>query len=104
MLFCADAVNDFLERNCPYIAGAISFYTLFSMFPLFLAVISILGYILGPRAEQDQIDLARSISEVLPVSRNFVSDAMTEMVDARAITGIASIFGLLWAATAAFGT
>ena len=103
VLFCADTVNDFLAKNCPYIAGAISFYTLFSMFPLFLAVISVLGYVLGPRPEREQIELAKSISEVLPVSREFVSETMAEVVNARAITGIASIFGLLWAATAAFG-
>ena len=101
ILFCADTVNDFLNRNCPYIAGAISFYTLFSMFPLFLAIISVLGYILGPQAEQEK--LAQDIAEVLPVSSEYVSQTMQGVVSARAITGIASIFGLLWAATAAFG-
>ena len=101
ILFLADAVNDFLAKNCPQLAGAISFYTFFAIFPLFLAIISVLGYVLGPRAEEEQ--LARDIAEVLPVSSEYVSQTMQGVVSARAITGIASIFGLLWAATAAFG-
>ena len=100
ILFCADVFNDFLNKNCPFIAGAISFYTLFSIFPLFLAVISVLGFVLGPRAEEEQ--LARDIAEVLPVSSEYVSQTIQGVVSARAITGIASFFGLLWAATAAF--
>ena len=100
VLFCTDAVNDFLSKNCPYIAGAISFYTLFSSFPLILAIISVAGYVLP--SEQDQ-ELARDIAEVVPVSTEFISETMQGVVRARAITGIASIFGLLWASTAAFG-
>jgi membrane protein len=103
VLFCADIVNDYLSKNCPYIAGAISFYTLFSMFPLFLAFVSGLGFVLGARTEQQQLDLARDVAEVLPISSAFVSERVEEVVSARAITGIASFFGLLWAATVAFG-
>ena len=47
VLFCTDAVNDFLAKNCPYIAGAISFYALFSFFPLVLAIITAAGLING---------------------------------------------------------
>jgi membrane protein len=101
VLFLADTVNDFLSKNCPHLSGAISFYTLFSIFPLFLAIISVLGFVLGPSAEQDQ--LTRDIADVLPVSSEYVSQTIQGVVSARAITGIASVFGLLWAATAVFG-
>lgn len=103
VLFCADTVNDFLNKNCQYIAGAISFYTLFALFPLLLAVTSILGFVLGPRAEQSQIEMARSMAEVLPVSSEFISEAVEGVVRSRHITGLFSVVGLLWAATAAFG-
>ena len=102
VLFCVDAVNDFSGKNCHYIAGAIAFYTLFSMFPLFLAIISVLGYVL-PHPEAGQVKLAKDIAEVLPVSSGFVAEKMQEVVSARAIVGITSIFMLLWAATAVFG-
>ena len=103
LLFMSDTVNDFLGRNCTHIAGAIAFYTLFAMFPLFLAIISILGYVLGPRPDEEQLRLAKNIAEVLPVSSEFVSKEVQGVVSARAITGIASVFGLLWASTAVFG-
>lgn len=101
MMFMVDAVNDFLGKNCTHLAGAISFYTLFSIFPLFLAVISVLGFVLGTSAKDEQ--LAKDIAEVLPVSSDYVTQTIQGVVSARAITGIASVFGLLWAATAAFG-
>ena len=101
VLFCTDAVNDFLTKNCPYIAAAISFYTLFSFFPLVLAIISIAGFVLGPNAEETK--LASDIAEVIPVSTEFIGETVRGVVRARAITGVASVFGLLWAATAAFG-
>ena len=101
VLFCTDSVNDFLGKNCPHVAGAIAFYTLFSLFPLFLAIISIAGFLLGP--EFEKTELARDIASVFPVSTEFIGKTVEGIVSARAITGIASIFGLLWAASAAFG-
>ena len=101
VLFCTDAVNDFLAKNCPYIAGAISFYALFSFFPLVLAIISAAGFFVGPDADRDK--LARDIAEVIPVETQYVSDTLQGVVRARLITGIASFFGLIWAASAAFG-
>ena len=101
VLFCTDTINDFLGKNCPYVAGAISFYTLFSLFPLALAIISILGYVLGSNAEETK--LAHDIASVLPVSTEYIGDTLQGVASARAITGVASIFGLLWASTAAFG-
>lgn len=101
VLFCTDAVNDFLNKNCPYIAGAISFYALFSFFPLVLAIISVAGFVFGNDVEQAK--LAHDIAEVIPVSSEFMSATIEGVVSARAITGIIGIFGLLWASTAAFG-
>jgi membrane protein len=103
VLTCSDAVNDYLGKNCPYMAGAISFYTLFSIIPLLLAVVSALGFLLGDRTHEEQLDLAARISAVLPISSEFISEAVKSVVEAKKITGIASFFGMLWAATAVFG-
>jgi membrane protein len=101
VLFCIDATNDFLDKNCQYIAGAIAFYTLFSMFPLVLALISVWGFFLGPEVQQSE--LAERIAEVIPVSTEFISSTMHGVASARVITGTASFLGLLWASSAAFG-
>ena len=102
ILFCTDAVNDFLSKNCPYIAGAIAFYTLFSMFPLVLLTISIWGFFLEPGVGRAQ--LAAELAKVIPVSKEFIGETMGGVASARQITGIASICGLALGSTAAFGT
>jgi membrane protein len=101
ILFCADAVNDFLGKNCPYVAGAIAFYTLFSLFPLVLAIISVWGFFIDPQIEESE--MARDIAEVIPVSTDFIGETVQGVASARAITGVASVLGLLWASSAAFG-
>ncbi len=101
ILLCTDIVNDFLGKNCPYIAGAIAFYMLFSMFPLILAIISVWGFFLGP--DVDQVELAEQVAEVIPVSSGFIAQTVRGVASARIITGIASVLGLMWASSAAFG-
>ena len=101
VLFLVESINTFLLRNCSHIAGAIAFYMLFSLFPLFLAMISVLGFVFGPEAEHEE--LAVRLAETLPISSEFISETMHEVVKTRAITGAASVLGLFTAATAAFG-
>ncbi len=101
VIICKEAVNDFLDKNCPHLAAAISFYALFSLFPLVLAMISVSGFILGSPVRGE--NLARDISQLIPVSAEFVGDTIQGVVSARTITGVLGIFGLLGAATAVFG-
>ena len=101
VLFCTDTVNEFLARNCPHISGAISFYALFSFFPLVLAIISVAGFV--SESEERQTELALKIADRVPVSTSVVKDTVQGVVSARAITGILSVLPLLWAASAAFG-
>ncbi len=103
MMFSSDAVQDYLGRNCTHTAGAISFYTLFSMFPLFLAITIGLSYIFGPQTPQDEVELAERIAAVIPVSHSFVSDTIQDVNRARGELAVVSVIGVLWAATAMFG-
>lgn len=100
VLFIVDAVSDFLTKNGPYLAAAISFYTLFSLFPLVLGLMSIAGFLVSDEVRLGLID---QISEVIPVPTGFITDTVEGIVRARTITGIAGGIGMLWAATAAFG-
>ena len=101
ILLCADAVNDFLGKNCQYIAGAIAFYTLFSMFPLVLAIISIWGFFFGHELEREI--MAEQMAKAFPVSSDFIGQTMRGVVSAKTITGVASVLPLIWASSAAFG-
>ena len=99
--FLYEAVTDFLSKNCVSMAAAISFYALFSLFPLGLAVVSVMAFIIGP--DSDRTELAIQMAEVLPVSSELIGSTMEGIVKARTITGIASFLGLIWASSAAFG-
>ena len=101
VLFMNDAVRQFLHKNCQYLAAAISFYALFSMFPLGLAVITALGFLIGPESKES--DISQQIAGVLPVSSELIGSTMEGIVSARTITGIASFLGLVWASSAVFG-
>ena len=101
ILLCFDMVNDFLGKNCQYIAGAVAFYTLFSMFPLVLAIVSIWGFFSGQEVERAA--LAAQMAEVIPVSSEFIGQTMSGVVSARAITGIVSVAAMVWASSTAFG-
>lgn len=100
-MLCTDMVNDFLTKNCPYVAGAIAFYSLFSMFPLVLAIISVWGFFLG--AESDRAALAEQVSQVIPVSTDFIGENMKSVARGKPITSLAAFVGLLWASCAVFG-
>ncbi len=102
ILFCTDTINEFLDKNCPYIAGAIAFYTLIAIFPLLLAIISVLGY-LSPASAEEQQELALRTADIIPVSSDFIGETVASVVESRVVTGIVGIFGLLWGATVVFG-
>ena len=95
------AINDFLGKNGPQLSAAISYYTLFSLFPLIVAIISGLSVLLG----QESIDeLANRVAQQSPVSEETISEIITSAVNSRNIAGIVGILGLLWAGTAVFGS
>ena len=102
ILFCADVVNDFMSQNGPYIAAAISFYTLFAIFPLILAVISVLSFMVGNNDAEYATKLVEKITDVLPISSDLISREVSVVIKSRTITGVAGVLGLLWASTAVF--
>ena len=49
------AMKDFSRNNCSYIAAGIAYWTLFSLFPLAMAAISILGFAYSAPEDQGRI-------------------------------------------------
>ena len=102
--FCVSCVNDFLGKNCQLIAGAIAFWSLFSIFPLLLSITLIVSYIVNPT----QADFAINLIEILPEwSREpvggYISQQIEFAIERRTTTGIVSVFLLLIASTVSFG-
>jgi len=95
-----ESLNSFLTENCPHLAGGIAYYSLLSLFPLLLGFISIAGFILkSPEIEKRIID---SIASVIPVSSELIAGAIKTVIEARGITGIIAIIGLLWGGSSVF--
>ena len=102
-IFCWDAIGEYLRRNCSHSAGAIAFYTLFSMFPLFLFLTIGLTYVFGPETAQDEDKLIDAIAGIIPVSHSFIGDTIHNVTSARDEFAVVSVVGIIWASTAMFG-
>ena len=102
ILICADITNSFLDKNGPQLAAAITYYALFSLIPLTLAIMFILGTIYrGSEGLETRLSLA--VNTLLPVSNDTVADTLQAMARTRAVAGVLGILGLLWVSTTVFG-
>ena len=101
------SVQEFFVDNCTQMAAAISYYVLFSLFPLLIFTVAILGLVLsGSDLQQDFID---QVFENIPqLSEEEGKDDLTEAVGG--IAGVASgaltlfgLIGLAWSGSNMFG-
>ena len=88
-----EAVKEFFIDNCTQLAAAVSFFLLFSLFPLALVAISVTGFILKSPTAQEQ--LISGIGDLIPISSTFITSTITGVVSARGTLGIFAIIGLL---------
>ena len=51
-----DTINGFSEDDCPTMAAALSYYTVFSLPPLLVLLLTILGAVLDPQDIQGNIE------------------------------------------------
>ncbi|MBI4300245.1 MAG: YihY/virulence factor BrkB family protein [Chloroflexi bacterium] len=94
------SLKKFMEDKCTRLAAAISYYGLFSLFPLFLAAVSIFGFIVKSPDLTDR--LVNAVEDQIPVSRDLIRGTIEGVARARGTTGIVSIIGLLLSASAVF--
>jgi membrane protein len=100
VLMMKQAIQEFLADNCTHLAAAISYYLLLSMFPLALAAISILSYF--SRSPDVQAKVTQAITEVLPVSGDFVSTTIRDVAPGWGAASAIGVIGLIWAGTGLF--
>ncbi|MBM3959418.1 MAG: YihY/virulence factor BrkB family protein [SAR202 cluster bacterium] len=99
--FCAGAFNEFLGKNGPYMAAAISFYSFFSVFPLFIATVAFMGWILGSNRVSDW--LVTEIPKQLPVGQELIAGVLRTVDEQKIIGSVVALGALFWASTAVFG-
>ncbi|WP_019028021.1 YihY/virulence factor BrkB family protein [Colwellia piezophila] len=95
------ATDSGLEHQSKDSAAAIAYYTLLSLFPLILGLISIGGYFLT--SSEIQLWMNDLIVKLLPVSAEFVTQNIDSLVRIRGAAGITSVVVLMWSASKVIG-
>lgn len=102
ILICADITNTYLHNSGPHHAAAITYYALFSLIPLSLAIMFILGtFVTGSQSLEARLSLA--VNTLVPVSNDTLTETLRVLDRTKAVTGILGILGLLWVSTTVFG-
>jgi membrane protein len=70
---CTETYGEWMKDNAPQLGAALAFYTIFSLAPLFIIIIAVIGYFLGK--ESVQIYLITQMAEF--VGRNNAQNIMT---------------------------
>jgi membrane protein len=86
-------------------AAALAYYTLFSLFPLLLVLLSIVGFLLDagwPVALDARSYLVQATGEFLPQVGDLVNSAIESVRVARGASGVIGVLGLLWSASNTF--
>ena len=100
MWFIFVSLTDFMRNNSPYMAAGMAYWTLLSLFPLALAGISIIGYFFSTPSEQEIV--VNSVMSLLPVSKEYLTDVVSETLSKRGTLGTLATVGLLWTGASMF--
>lgn len=100
------AVREFFRDDCVQQAAAISYYALFSLFPLLIFVVAVAGLLVqDPGVQADIVD---EVLENIPLSegegRDSVTDAVQGVADEeKGALGLVALLGLAWTGSSLFG-
>ena len=89
------------DDDVTHMAAGVAYYALFSIFPLLLGLIAVMGFFLD--AEEAQVRVQDMTSGFLPGSEQLVADNISAVIGFRSALGVFSLIGLLWSGSAMFG-
>lgn len=95
------AIQKSNEDHAKDMAASIAYFSFFSLFPLLVGVVA--GASLFLERAEIQARLDRMLSDEFPGSADFLRSNIEALIDLRGAAGIASVVGLLWAASKMFG-
>jgi membrane protein len=95
-----DMVDGFTKARGAEAAASITYYVLFSIFPLLLSVIALGSYFL----EDDQVmhQIVQFVQASIPVAADMILQNIEEVLEARGTFGFIGVGSLIWSASAAF--
>lgn len=90
------------QDNCPGMAASLSYFALFSLFPILLVILSIIGSFCGPNTEAFQI-IKESVARYLPSEVHaLIQDTLISLNQNSVGAGIIGFVLLLWTASSVF--
>ncbi len=92
------AAANFAEDRCTHLAAGISYFALFSLFPLTLLAVSVFGIVL--RDEGTQQSVLNWIVDVLPVEAPTLKSSLRSVASSGPTLTIVSLIAALWSAGA----
>jgi membrane protein len=96
------AVQEFSDDECPARAAAISYYALFSLFPLVVLLIAIGSFLVEAGEAREQVlDL---LYQYFPGSGDLIVRNVDEVLRVRGPVGLLALLGLLWSSSGVFST
>jgi len=95
-----DAFSSLIRTRPTQAAASISYYALFSVFPLILFVVVILSYFIEYTVIQKEIILL--LENIIPGSETYVIENLQNILNNRTSTSIAASITLLWSSSRAF--
>lgn len=90
------------QDNCPGMAASLSYFALFSLFPMLLVVLSILGLWIGPGSDAFRAVLESAQSYLPREVHSLVRDTLIAFSENSVGAGLIGFGLLFWAATAVF--
>jgi membrane protein len=89
--------------NCPGMAASLSYFALFSLFPMLLVILSVLGSLLGPNTEAVQSIQDGIVQYLPPEVHDLIKGTIVSLNENSVGAGLIGFVLLLWAASAVFG-
>jgi membrane protein len=101
-----NSAREFMRDDCGQLAAAISYYALFSLFPLLIFVVAMAGLFIQDRSAQE--DIVNEVLKNIPLNegegRDSVRDAVEGIGEAGGgALGVLGLIGLAWSGSSLFG-
>lgn len=99
---CEWTYKGFLQHQGNANAAAIAYYTLFSVFPLTLLLISMGSFVLN--SQQAQQAALAVVGTYLPIAVDLVQRNIERVLELRGTASVVGVLGFIWAASGVFGS
>ena len=100
-LLAKRSVHEFMDDHCPQLAASMSYYVFFSLFPLAILVVSVVGVLLTDDGLRERV--IDGLFDLLPLQSGAGKEDLESLIEpiasGRSAVGVISVFGLIWAAT-----